>query len=392
MGINSIIEHNLFIIFNIEYNIWKGLNQSYFAPAIMRTVNIIGAGPVGCYLAYLLADRFSVRVFEEHNAIGSPVQCTGILTSGIERITADRGFIKNQISTAQIISRNESLEVGFDRPNIIVDRKKFDRHFYRKAKEKGVKFNLSHRFLTKKKNFLIFQHNGTLRYYSMNRKDILVGADGVHSKVYKLLNAKKRKLLIAPQARLRLKNDNKIRFYFDKGHFAWIVPESRNIVRVGIVVKKPLDFEEFMHDNIPNWREKLIEYQSGCIPLYDPKIVTGQKNIYIVGDAAGQVKATTGGGIIQGLTAAECLAEALKTGKSYQSIWKKKIGIDLWLHLKMHRMFSRMSGKDKDELIRIFRKKINREILEKFERDYPTKYILRLAKEWRLIRYMKYLQ
>ena len=44
-------------------------------------IDIIGAGPAGNYLAYLLAKDHEVNVHEEHAKIGTPIQCTGILTS-----------------------------------------------------------------------------------------------------------------------------------------------------------------------------------------------------------------------------------------------------------------------------------------------------------------------
>ena len=42
-------------------------------------ISIIGAGPAGSYLASLLRKE-EVEVFEEHDKIGLPVQCTGITT------------------------------------------------------------------------------------------------------------------------------------------------------------------------------------------------------------------------------------------------------------------------------------------------------------------------
>ena len=70
-------------------------------------VIIIGAGPAGCYAAYLLAKKGrDVSIFEEHSKIGLPVQCTGITTAQLKNIIElDRKFIINKIDTARIFSR-----------------------------------------------------------------------------------------------------------------------------------------------------------------------------------------------------------------------------------------------------------------------------------------------
>ena len=49
-------------------------------------IAIVGAGPAGSYLGHLLAkEGKDVCIFEEHSRIGSPVQCTGIVTHSIEK-------------------------------------------------------------------------------------------------------------------------------------------------------------------------------------------------------------------------------------------------------------------------------------------------------------------
>ena len=68
----------------------------------------------------------------------------------------------------------------------------------------------------------------------------------------------------------------------------------------------------------------IIEYQAGLIPVYNPRQKAQKENILLIGDAAAQVKATTGGGIIQGLTAAECAANSISENISYEKAWREK--------------------------------------------------------------------
>jgi len=91
-------------------------------------VSIIGAGPSGCYAASLLAKNgLDVKIFEEHKNIGSPIQCTGLVTSSINNIiNVNKDCIINEINKVRILSKNQYLELRLKNKNLIVDRKKFD--------------------------------------------------------------------------------------------------------------------------------------------------------------------------------------------------------------------------------------------------------------------------
>ena len=104
------------------------------------------------------------------------------------------------------------------------------------------------------------------------------------------------------------------------------------------------------------------------------------------------VKATTLGGIIQGLLAAEALAEAITEKRDYEKLWKKRIGKELWISLKIRKALDRFSEKDYNDLIMIFSKEKNRKILEREERDFPSRFIFRLAmQEPMLIKFIRFL-
>ena len=98
-----------------------------------------------------------------------------------------------------------------------------------------------------------------------------------------------------------------------------------------------------------------------------------------MGDAALQVKATTGGGIIQGIMAAKALADAIEKNKSYESEWKKVLGKDLWLHLFIRRMMNKFSDQDYDYMLSLVKQQRVKNILESFDRDYPTRFLLKLG-------------
>jgi len=113
-------------------------------------ITIIGAGPVGCYTGYLLAEQgHKVTIIEEHETIGLPFQCTGIVSSEFaDIIKIKRSFLKNTIKKARIYSPEHNyFELKFSKANYVLDRTKLDQHLARKAQKSGVKILTRHRFI-----------------------------------------------------------------------------------------------------------------------------------------------------------------------------------------------------------------------------------------------------
>ena len=314
----------------------------------MAMISIIGAGPAGNYLAYLLAkNNFDVCVFEEHKTVGLPVQCTGITTSYLGKlIELKKDFVVNRINKARIFApNNRFIDVKLNN-NIILDRARFDKYLMEKAKKAGAKFFLSHRFLSYKGNIIKVQDIKANMIKDI-KTDYLVGADGPLSDVAKSVDLKNKKdFLIGIQARVRLNNQNIVEFYPFIEEYAWVVPESKDVVRIGLATRKnpKKELDKFLIKRLKKY--DVIDMQAGLIPIYNPKIKTQKDNVFILGDAAKMVKATTGGGIIQGLIAARALADSIINKKDYNKEWKKAIGRDLLMHLKMRKIMDKFSIKD----------------------------------------------
>jgi geranylgeranyl reductase family protein len=347
----------------------------------MQKVAIIGAGPHGNNVAWKLAEKgFEVDVYEEHEKIGLPIACTGLLSDTIDEILkVPKEAINNKITRVEIHGKNASTRLLI-RPNLIVDRRIYDESYRKKAEEAGARFHLGHRFEGIRNDRIILKTNkGT----KTAKTDILIGADGPNSATAKSAGLwKNRSHLIGIQARVRGKYENKIMFYPMIETYAWIVPESKTTARIGIAARNNAraTFEQFMGKAR---MKRIIDYQAGPIPLHHPRIPTQTKRagmkIYLLGDAAGQIKNTTGGGLIPGLMAGNILAESIAEGKDYEKEWKKKIGKELWLHYVMRKTLDNFSGKEYDELIEIFNKPRVNTILKEESRDRPSKIIPKLA-------------
>jgi geranylgeranyl reductase family protein len=354
-------------------------------------ISIVGAGPAGNYTAYLLAKKGEkVSVFEEHLSIGSPVQCTGIVTSAIENIIPLKNrFVMNKINGFRIFSpNNKSILINLKKPNIILDRKEFDKYLAEIAESEGAKFYLGHRFINyiKKKNFYRIKFNE--RLFDSN---VIIGADGPLSRVAKVSGLYgNRKFVIGLQARMALKHDpNIVDIYLDKNFFGWVVPENEYVVRAGIVSKEKPDlyFKYFLNKKIE--KGKIRDYQSGLIPIYNHKLKTQKKNIYLIGDAATQVKATTYGGLVPSLISAQELSNSIIKNKDYHRSWKNRIGRELKYGLLIRNKLNKFSNVDYDKLIQLVNQDKVKYILSRYDRDYPSKLLFRLAlREPRFLKYI----
>jgi len=219
--------------------------------------------------------------------------------------------------------------------------------------------------------------------------DKLIGADGPYSSVAKAAGLfENRKFITGMQARAKIKEHDKdvTDIFLGYGEFAWLIPENEYTARIGIVSEKDpsKEFNALMKKN----GAKFICYQSGMIPLYNPKVKTEKDNVYLIGDAATMNKASSHGGILYSMLAGQCLSKAISEAKSYEDLWKNKLGFDLWLNLKIRNTLLKFQDKDYDKLVEYFSQDKLKSVLSEHVRDFPSRFIIKiLLKEPRLLRY-----
>ncbi len=354
----------------------------------MASISIIGAGPAGSYAAYLLAKKgFDVSVFEEHPVVGEPVACTGVIAAGVISmlLKLPDDIIANTVEKARIVAPDgNSIDVKL-KNNVVVERAKLDQHIAGMAKKEGAKYYVNHRFLSIEKNngrIAARIRNKNLNETKIFESDWLIGADGPASEVAKSAGIfGRRQFYVGIQATVKMENDGVIEFFpSDKG-IAWKVPENESSVRAGVVAYRNAGsyFGEFMEKTFgKGYASSITARQAGTIPLYNPNAKTQKGRVLLLGDAATMVKATTFGGINQGIIAATAAAEAIETGADYAGLWRARLEKDLWISLMMRKIMNRFSDKDYNFLMRIFIKEKNRRVLEEFDRDEPRKFAFRL--------------
>ena len=350
-------------------------------------IAVIGAGPSGCYYASLVRDR-EVHIFEDHDQVGTPVSCTGILTDSVRGVIGDipQELVVSRIHRFKLAAPGgKSMYVDLDKVNMILDRAGFDRHLLGRALANGAALHLGERFIGCRRRGPVYEIQTSRGRYDA---ETLVGADGPFSAVARAAGIYRRRAFVTGwQARCRYPGlePGVTEIRLNLGEFSWIVPEDETTARVGVIGPDGpalrRDYEELLGSS------PVIEDQSGMIPVYDPgqKLRAPGQNIFLIGDAATQVKATTYGGIIYGLLAARYLAE---DPEGYERRMNGKLGRDLWLSLRMREFMNAMTDDQADELIDIFEKERNKQIIAQHDRDFPSRFIVQLlmkeAQLWKL--------
>ncbi|MBN1792466.1 NAD(P)/FAD-dependent oxidoreductase [Candidatus Woesearchaeota archaeon] len=348
---------------------------------------IIGAGPVGSYAASLLAKREEVSVIEEHPSVGAPVQCTGILTSDVFKfLPKDHDSIQNKVHDVRVFSPDgKPLELHFDKPDVIVDRTLFDKHFCERAQDAGASFRFRTRFLSfSGSKALIRDHSGKEKTLMFNQ---LIGADGPMSQVAKSAGILgKRKFFVGVQAVVKKKNDNFIDFYPKRYGFGWSVPVDEKTMRIGYAGLGSIHAE--FQAMLKRYNGETLETQGGLIPVYNPRQLVKTGNVFLVGDAATLVKATTGGGLIPGLMSAELLAKSILNNDSYPSLVRRKIAPSLYINLKMRTMMDSFSEKDWNDLVADLDNEKSKKAFASINRDRLARLLVKtMISKPKIIRY-----
>src|SRR3989344_420282 len=351
-------------------------------------IHIVGAGPAGNYTAYQLAKKGqAVTVHEEHKTIGSPIQCTGILTGNLqELLPIKKDYLVNTIKRVKVYSKHQTADFKLQQKNYVVNRTDFDRYIASLAKKAGAHYQLNSTYegcTLAKKHITCNFSNG------QQEANILIGADGPHSAVARSVNIyDTRRFYHGLQATVKKTFEKDlVEFYIGKHYIAWVVPENENYARVGVS-------SETIAGDMYTWLlktigGKIVARQAGPIPIYERNLQTSYQNrVFLVGDAGAQVKASTHGGIIPGMIAGKALAEAIAEHKNYDTLWKKRLAKDLLIHGLIKKMMDNFDEKDFDYLLQLMRKPAVKNIIETFDREFPKHYATKLIlREPRFLRF-----
>ncbi|TET89739.1 MAG: NAD(P)/FAD-dependent oxidoreductase [Methanomassiliicoccales archaeon] len=379
-------------------------------------VAVIGAGPMGSYAADMISKKgWRVALIEEHRKIGVPVQCAGLVTPRVFELVDKKLTVVNRIRGAEIYSPSgrELLIDGKETKAVVLDRAAFDREIAKDALFHGASSFLGSTALKaeRRKDGIELSVQTPDRLVKVNCK-ILIGADGIRSNVAKWFGLPRAESIVKGFEAELVEVDCNPRFAkifvgndVAPGFFSWIIP-SGETTRVGLCVEKGSAYNYFnkMFQSGESSRflknSRTISFVAGAIP-FGLLRRTVADNVMIVGDAACQAKASTGGGVYTGLVASKLCADtallALEADdfserflKRYHRNWKKAIGKELKRGLFAHKIYSDLTDKQLEELFDLLdNEKILNLISEKGDMTFPSnigKHLLK--KEPRFLKYV----
>ena len=351
-------------------------------------VVIAGGSIAGLVCAREIAsNKNSVLVIEGDYEIGSPEHCGGLVSiSGLEDlgIIPFRKTFDHLIEYAEVFAPNgNKFTINSKKQKVAeISRRELDKQLAFQAQKNGavIKVRTSFQELTKK---------GIRTNKEEIECKIFVDARGVSSLIHKDRTG----ILSSAQYEIYANwiKKGRVEVFFDQknypGFFAWVIPSGEGKGKVGIAgrginaaeaIEKFLDKKE-EHSIIrkifaPIWVKGPIE-----------KFVEGKT--VIVGDAAGQAKPTTAGGIYSsgmgGLFAGQAISKFLKTNNSsdldeYQKKWTEKFGREFEKQLIARKILERLDNDTINKLFEAVTPEMVKEISENEDFDFHTGSIVKL--------------
>jgi len=378
---------------------------------------VVGGGPCGSFSAFTAARLGAeVSVFEEHREIGVPKHCAGHLSiAGLKRLglRLPPKIIENEFKGAIFHSPSgKKLVIRCASPvTCVVNRELFDKYISNLAMKSGVRYFLESRV----KSFLLdsgFVVGVAFRKGRVEKSlasSVVIDAEGCSSTLLKrtgiqtldgsmVVNA-----IQAEVDRVDEVNLDMVEVYLGRkyapGFFAWIIPKRDASAKVGLATRtgNPLEhLHQFMGKH-PIASKKLrrsdvTNFSVHPIPLGGPIPKTYSKGLLIAGDAASQVKPTTGGGVIVGLScskiAGEVACEAVKKNdfseallSRYQSRCKELMGFDLAVMRQTRKLLNRLSDRKMDKIVDLCGKLGVDSVLEEAgDLDFQGRSLIRMIK------------
>ena len=310
----------------------------------------------------------SVAVLEEDYEIGSPEHCGGLVSlDGIKKlgIIPSSKAILNEVNKAKILSATKEFEVSANRDKItVLDRRELDKQVAYQAQKFGSEIRT-------KSLVTSINYDSSKKEYVIKTKDeifysqFFIDARGITSLIN---NNNNNRDGVLQSAQYEVYADwiipDEIIVKFDKvkypDFFAWIIPSGNGKGKIGVAGRKINTLQ-----TLESFIESFSSKYSIIRKIYAPIWIGGPlkkfvfKNMILVGDAAGQTKPTTAGGIFScgmgGILAGSHIALYKKNAVNsllikYEIDWYSIFGKEFQRMLFFRKIMERLDNKSIDAI------------------------------------------
>jgi len=312
----------------------------------------------------------STIVIEEDHEIGTPEHCGGMVSlSGLQKLglMLDSNNFQNAVPIARIRSKSASFEMSAEKQNVIVvDRRGLDKQIAKQAEDAGAQIRTRCTFKSiakKESKYTIKTSDGEIecKYF--------VDAKGLGS----LKDASQNGILASAQFEVYAKwiEGKTVEILFDSdkypGFFMWIIPMGDGRGKIG-VAGKGINTSVALHEFIRSKGEKYSIIRKIFAPIWigGPKSQFVFDRTLIVGDAAGQTKPTTAGGIFScgmgGVLAGQAISNAIEKNDDtllyeYEKSWKSMFQKEFQSMVLARKVLERLDNKAIDGIFSSLSKK-----------------------------------
>ena len=355
---------------------------------MLYDVVIAGGSIAGLLCAREIAKKgHSVLVLEEDDEIGTPEHCGGLVSiSGLDElgIIPFRKTFEHFIESAEIFSPGgNSFSIESKKQKVAeINRRDLDKQVALQAKKNGAEIWV-------RASFKGITSDGVKTSEGNIKCKIIVDARGVSA----LINKDRTGILSSAQYEVFADwiKKGKVEVYFDQkkfpGFFAWIIPSSDGVGKAG-VAGRGINVADALNDFLKS-KGKHVTIRKIFAPIWikGPIDKFVSNNVVIVGDAAGQSKPTTAGGIFScgmgGILAGKAISKFLETGNQkdlneYQKIWSHKFGKEFQKQLLARKILERLDNETIDKLFDSVTPEVLNEISSKDDFDFHTSSIIKL--------------
>lgn len=379
------------------------------SPSDHHDVVTVGAGVAGSFAALEAARKgASVLLIEEHPQVGTPSHCSGVVSlKGLSLLGLQphSSFSQKLIHGARFYPpHGDPVEIRKHDPvALILNRMKLDQFLAKQAVAAGAELRAKTRASKLERST-----DGDLLTLSDGTKissKIVIDASGAGSRLPEQVGLETPDWTqILPGLQYELvdlrERDELVDLFFGShrapGFFAWGIPTGKNSARVGLASKKG-NVKRLLDDLVrEQWPKANVEAtKSGSVLVAGPVSRCWSSGFLVVGDAAGQVKQTTGGGIViggycgklAGMAAADATKhagiESERFLRDYDSQWREKFGGDLRKMGLARKMFASVSDETLDRLFSVLRDHVS-EIEAEGDMDFQGQIITRMLKKRRV--------
>ena len=329
----------------------------------------------------------SVLVLEEGFEVGSPEHCGGLVSENALKelgIEPSPKTFDSKVECAKIFSpEGKEITINSKRQKIIViNRRELDKQAARQARDNGAEISVKTSFQEKNDN-TIRTSNGNVEC------KFFVDCRGVS----RLANKDRDGILLTAQYEVYADwiKEGQVEVYFDQEKypefFAWIIPSGKGVGKVGVSGKGINTLGRM--DEFLKSKGNFSTIRKIFAPIWIKGPIKNfvEDNTMIVGDAAGQAKPTTAGGIFScgmaGIMAGRAISEAIETGDSsslmnYEKQWKEKFGKEFEKQNLARKILARLDNGTVNKLFNSITPEIEEDISNKEDFDFHTSSILRL--------------